>query len=346
MRYGIIPQTPEEEQVFGPGSPLVPAIDLTMPMLQTRSIMAAVRLGLFEALRDRPRTASEIATDLNLDAISVELVLRVLCSTGYVTTTGPRYDLTPRARSSLIRGAVVPFVGLAEFNYSQWDMTSQLEQVVRTGDGIDFHGTEKDPAAWAAYQRAMLEFAGFEAPLVAPLVPVKDGARRMLEIGGAHGLIGAEVCRLHPELTSVVLDLPPAVEHARGLAREAGIDNVVTHRAGNALTDDLGTDYDAILCTNVLHHFSATQNTDLIQRARQALTPGGTIAIVEGEQPAPDDPPDLFIDGFTLLFRIMSTSRCWTAEEYTGWLNAAGCTDIRVERPAPGYIVISGRAGE
>jgi hypothetical protein len=58
MRYGILPQSPEEGQVFGPTSPLVSAIDLIMPMLQTRSIMAAVHLGLSEALRDGPRPAT------------------------------------------------------------------------------------------------------------------------------------------------------------------------------------------------------------------------------------------------------------------------------------------------
>src|SRR5262249_37191090 len=49
---------------------------------------------------------------------------------------------------------------------------------------------------------------------------------------------------------------PQAVEHGRKLAREAGIDDVVTHRAGNALVDSLGRDYDVILLANVAHHFS------------------------------------------------------------------------------------------
>jgi SAM-dependent methyltransferase len=345
MRYGIIPQSPDEEREYGPGSPLTPVIDLVMPMLQTRSIMAAVRLGLFEALRDGSRTATDIAGALDLDAQGVDLVMRVLLSAGYTSSDGTRYALTPLARSTLIRGAPQQFLGLAEFTYVQWDMVAQLEQVLRTGKGVDFH-TMTDSSAWAAYQRAMLEFAGFEAPLMAPLIPVKKGARRLLDVGGSHGMEGAAICRLHPGLTAEVLDLPQAIEHAPGLAREAGIDQLVSHRAGNALTDDLGSGYDVVLFAGVLHHFTERQNEDLIRRARRALVPGGTIAIFDGEQPRPEDPADLFIDGFTLLFRIMSTSRCWTAEEYTGWLNAAGCADIRVERPAPGYILVGGRNGE
>jgi SAM-dependent methyltransferase len=317
-----------------------------MPMLQTRSIMAAVRLGLFEALRQGPRTPADVAAAVGLDAQGVDMVMRVLVSAGYVSSDGSRYELTPLARSSLLRGAPQPFVGLAEFTYLQWDMVAQLEQILRTGKGVDFHTTVSDSGAWAAYQRAMLEFAGFEAPLMAPLVAVRKGARRLLDVGGSHGMMGAEICRVHPGLTSEVLDLPRAVEHARELAREAKIDRLVTHRAGNALTDDLGSGYDVVLFASVLHHFTAQQNEDLIRRARAALVPGGTIAIWEAEQPPAGDPADLFIDGFTLLFRIMSASRCWAEDEYTGWLDVAGCADIQVQRPAPGYILVSGRAGE
>jgi Dimerisation domain/O-methyltransferase domain len=180
--------------------------------------MAAVRLGLFEALRQGPRTPADVAAAVGLDAQGVDMVMRVLVSAGYVSSDGSRYELTPLARSSLLRGAPQPFVGLAEFTYLQWDMVAQLEQILRTGKGVDFHTTVSDSGAWAAYQRAMLEFAGFEAPLMAPLVAVRKGARRLLDVGGSHGMMGAEICRVHPGLTSEVLDLPRAVEHARELA--------------------------------------------------------------------------------------------------------------------------------
>jgi hypothetical protein len=41
-------------------------------------------------------------------------------------------------------------------------------------------------------------------------------------------------------MRSVVLDLPEAVAQARRLAHEEGLDDVVTHRVGDALVDDLG----------------------------------------------------------------------------------------------------------
>ncbi len=345
MRYGLVPDTPEEARTYAAGELYTPVIDLLMPLVQARSIMAAVRLGVFEALGGGPRGADEIAAACSLDAASLELLLRVLACAGYVARAGERYDLTPLARESMLRASPRPLHGFAEFNYVQWEWLGRLEEVLQTGTGCDFHGTAADPRVWETYQRAMLEAARFEGPLIAPRVPVKAGASRLLDIGGSHGWNGALLCRRHAGLRAEVLDLPAAVEHARRLAREAGIDDVVTHRAGNALTDDLGAGWDVILLSSLAHHFSSEQNTDLARRVRAALGPGGTFAIVESERPAADARPDLMADGFALLFRLLSTARCYTAAEIAGWLRTAGFEGIETERPAPGLIVVHGRAG-
>ena len=152
----------------------------------------------------------------------------------------------------------------------------------------------------------------------------------------------------HPGLRSEVLDLPQAVEHGRKLAREAGIDDVVTHRAGNALVDSLGCDYDVILLANVAHHFSPDQNLDLARRAKAALTTGGTFAIWETEQPGQDAEADIVGDAFALFFRVMSTSRTYQVEEYVGWFEAAGYVDTRALRPpmGPGMVLVTGRKPE
>ena len=79
----------------------------------------------------------------------------------------------------------------------------------------------------------MLETARFDAPVLARHVPVREGATRLLDLGGSHGLMGATLCRKHPPMRSTVLDLAAAIEHARALAAREGIADVVEHRAGD-----------------------------------------------------------------------------------------------------------------
>jgi ubiquinone/menaquinone biosynthesis C-methylase UbiE len=184
-------------------------------------------------------------------------------------------------------------------------------------------------------------------PLVATMVPVRRDATRLLDIAGSHGLFGALIARAHPPMRSQVLDLPQAVEQARKLASAEGLDDVVTFRVGDALVDDLGADCDVVFLGNILHHFTPQQIGDLLARVRRAMSAGGTVAIWEVSQPAADDAqPDLIGDAFALFFRLTSTARCYTVGEFTGWLTAAGFTDVQVQ-PLPvlrSLTLVTGRA--
>jgi cyclopropane fatty-acyl-phospholipid synthase-like methyltransferase len=183
------------------------------------------------------------------------------------------------------------------------------------------------------------------ASLLAPLVPVRPRAEKLLDIAGSHGLFGALICRAHPPMRSEVLDLAEAVEQSRGLAREEGIDDVVSHRVGDALTDDLSEGYDVCFLGNILHHFTPEQIRGLLDRVRRALSPDGTVAIWELRLPEPDEPPEIVGDGFALYFRATSTARCYATSEYTGWLGEAGFDDLQLQPTpfAPFQLLATGR---
>src|SRR5712691_3167428 len=117
MKYKAVPDTPDEAPALASGEFYLPAVDLMAPLLQTRSIMAGVRLGLFEALRGGARMAKEVAMELSLDAEGVELVFRVLVCAGYLIRKGNQYELTDLARKSMLRDGPLSMNGLAEFNY-------------------------------------------------------------------------------------------------------------------------------------------------------------------------------------------------------------------------------------
>jgi hypothetical protein len=96
-----------------------------------------------------------------------------------------------------------------------------------------------------------------------------------------HGLFGLRVAQANPSATVYGTDwadvLKVAVENASALGVA---DRYYTIR-GSAFDVDLGTGYDLVLVPNFLHHFDAATNTSLRSKLRRAMTPGGTIAIVE-----------------------------------------------------------------
>jgi 2-polyprenyl-3-methyl-5-hydroxy-6-metoxy-1,4-benzoquinol methylase len=284
---------------------------------------------------------------LGVDPETLQLLMRVLSASSYLKPDAQgRFALTEVARTTLLDDSTDRLTAFVSMIHMWWSRFAQMGTVLRTGCGLDLHAELADPTEWSTYQAAMLENARRFAPLVASMVPVKPEATRLLDIAGSHGLYGALIARGHPPMRSDVLDLPEAVDHARRLASDEGLDDVVTYRAGDALADDLGADYDVVFLGNILHHFAPEEISALLDRVRAAMSRTGTVAIWEIQQPEIDDArPDLVGDAFALFFRLTSTARCYTATEFMGWLTDAGFADVQVQALPVGrsLVLVTGR---
>lgn len=67
--------------------------------------------------------------------------------------------------------------------------------------------------------------------------------------------------------------------------------SLVEHRAGDLMTDDLGSGWDVVLLSNILHHFQEESILAILSRAHAALAADGSIAIWEIERPGRDAKP-------------------------------------------------------
>jgi hypothetical protein len=345
MKYGAIPTSLVERLALASGRVPIPLLDSVGGVLKARALMAGVRLGIFEAMREGSHDPSSLAQRLGLDADCLELLLRALVVADYVDQDGDRYRLSRLARRTVVRGGEMEMVGLVQWNYTQWKMMESLDDLLRTGRGVDYHETLEVPEAWGHYQRGMLELARLDAPVIARRVPVPKGARLLLDVAGSHGLLGAALCRRHPPMRSTVLDLPRAIEHARGLARAEGIEDLVDYRAGEMMASDWGSGHDVVLLCNILHHFRPERIRALLDRARAALRGDGVVAVWDIERPRRGS---RVTDGdaAALFFRLTSTAGVYHADEYTAWLEEGGFREVRVRRPwtAPGKVLVTALA--
>jgi trans-aconitate methyltransferase len=333
MQYGPVPTNIFERVAFWTGKVPIPMMDALFSIMKARGLMAAVRLGIFEAFAHGPRTAADVAVSLKLDPTSLESLLRCMVWAGYLKQTRRQFSLSKLSRRTMVSEAETPMTGFVQWNFTQWRMVERMEQLLRTGRGVDFHETMTDPDEWAWYQEAMLEVARFDAPVLATRVPVRNGARRLLDLGGSHGLLGAAICRKHPPMRSTVIELSDALEPARKLAAREGITDVVEHHAGDLRTAPLGSNNDVALLANILHHFLPEPILNVLKRVYDALVPQGTLAIWDLETPDPDSPPSEG-DGAALYFRLTSTAFCYSGRQYQRWLKEAGFRRVRVVRPA------------
>lgn len=345
MKFGPVPENPAENLALRMGKVPTPVLDVLFGPLKARVVMAGVKLGLIDALASAPSSAAQLSSSLKLDAECVEMLLRVLVHCEYVEWDGALFSLSKLARRTLAPGAPMDLRGYVEWNYTQWEILGGLDDLIRSGRGIDLHETLRDPHAWNLYQRGMLENARDHAGLLADKVRVPAGAKSLIDLGGSHGLLGAAICRKHPPMRSTVFDLQLALASARERAQAEGFADIVTHVAADILKDDLGSGHDVALLANILHHFTPAENASLLKKVREVLHPGGTVAIWEFEKPKRDDKVSAG-DALALYFRLTSSASAYHTDEYTTWFQAAGFTGVRVLRPrlVPGYALVSAKA--
>ncbi|HEY7336942.1 MAG TPA: class I SAM-dependent methyltransferase [Bryobacteraceae bacterium] len=322
-----------------------PILETQIALISARAIMAATELRLFSRLESGALSAAEIAEACGLDLRATEALLPALVSTGYLRYSAQRYRLTAKSRKWL-----APQNRWSLFDYMPhvrdvWRVTEGLERFLQTGRALDIHESNFGAEQWRRYQRAMRSLASVAADEVGRRLPVKPGAKLMLDIGGSHGYYSVALCRKHPGLSAVILDLREAIEESAPILAQENMQDCVQHRAGNALTDDLGENiYDLILISNLAHHFSDAQNRDLAKRAARALKPGGTLVIQEMIRPHSPASGDQVSQVLNLFFALTSTSGTWSIAEIESWLREA---KLKVGRPiflrsVPGAAQVSG----
>jgi SAM-dependent methyltransferase len=331
MRYGVIPGNLFERAFIAAG--LIP-IGLTEGYAPAygRALLVAADLGVFDAIGPDGASATEVATTCGTDARATEKLLNLLATMRYLQRRDGRFRLARHVRRWLLTDAPASVRDMLRMKRLEWRWIERLDDFVRIGAPIDVHATmSRDD--WELYQRGMRAQANVLAPFVAGQIPLPRGATRMLDVGGSHGFFSVALCRKHAALSSVVLDLPEAIEHAAPLLEREQMGDRVTLRAGDALVDDLGAAaYDLILMVSLVHHFDDATNRRLVARAAAALRPGGRLAIVELLRPTSGGGSQMgaFYD---LYFALTSQAGLWAADEIRSWQVAAGLAPRKLISP-------------
>jgi 2-polyprenyl-3-methyl-5-hydroxy-6-metoxy-1,4-benzoquinol methylase len=281
-RLGVVP----------PPMPL-PFFDAWLGLMAARALMAATSLGVFAALAEQPDDVAGLAGRTGLVEDRLGVLLAALVSLGYVRRRGGGYRLTRTARRWLAPGGR-PGLDALVGRLMYWNRRGMdaLEDVLRGDVPIGLHERPPDDPLWPDYQAAMAQLAELTAEAVALAIPVEH-PRRLLDLGGGAGLHAAAMCRRHQglEATVVELEAPAALARER-LARE-GLTGRIHYEVGDLFAIELGTGHDVVTAHQVLHNLEEERCLELLRRARGALRPGGTLAVLEPEQPQPGRPGSL-----------------------------------------------------
>lgn len=278
--------------------PLQAYWDLAGAAVQAAALSAALTLGIFERLVES-LTAEELASRLGLNAGNTAHLLELLWSMGLLERSPrpaldhresdePMYRLATIARTYFHSTSPQWSGDTWRYREARLGQAAGLlrEQVRQGAQAEGGQALERFAKQWAAAARGQL--AQDQLAATAPAareamsrVPEFASATRLLDLGGGPGWVAIELARLQEGLSGVVFDFPEAVAVAAKNIAVAGLADRLGVLGGDLATDDMGSGYDLIWCSSVLHF--APDVEAALKKTHAALRPGGVLVCAHAE---------------------------------------------------------------
>ena len=239
-------------------------------------LLNALRAGIFEALGEDWLTAAEVAAAKGLDERATGVVLHALAAGGIVIKDGDRFATEPGARPVLLQDSPTTLKSILSHNLFMMRHWAFLDEVLQTGQPV--RREERDEEQLRDFICGMENVSRVSSREVAAKVDL-GSARRLLDLGGGPGTAAITFAQANPALTCVVYDLEEPVEIAREQIAKAGLGDRITTQAGDFHTDELGSGFDVVYISNIIHMMDDDHTRELFRKARAALTEGGRLVL-------------------------------------------------------------------
>ncbi|MBE0429929.1 MAG: methyltransferase domain-containing protein [Thermoleophilia bacterium] len=284
------------------------------------AVASAIKLRLIEALAEEPSAAADLASRLGYDKRATEMLLLALEDLGHLRLEGGRFHLS-REIADLVVNRESPVYAPNSILH-QWNLIERwhtIPDVVRTGRQVPRPYT---PERRQVFIRTMDDLTRDTAARVVELCLLRRAdIVSVLDVGGGPGTYARVFSRHGIRVT--IIDRPEVVEMIQPeLEPHPGITLV----PGDFNEDLPPGRFDLVFMGNIFHIYSPEENRRLLARTRDALNPGGLIAIVDLVRGRSTRAP-LF--ALTMLVNTDSGGT-WTEEQYQAWLEEAGFSGIEI----------------
>jgi SAM-dependent methyltransferase len=325
-------------------------------LVDARALKTAFELGLIDRLLEqRSGSVEALGRALGTDAQGLRFLLDLLAANRVVEERRGDVRLSLRFAGALrYRDLLETKLDFAGFTIN--DFADLFTALIKDAGGFSgkaqlfqlfdyrrcLEPNSENYARTRAWMRITSTLTRYEARACMELHDF-SAYRRALDIGGNSGEFLLQLCRNNPELRGTVLDLPLVcdigMEHLLAEPEHARIG----FRKADIRSDPVPSGYDLITFKSMLHDWPREDASRFIEKAAEALEPGGTLLIFER---APlrvrEASPEFSILPTMLFFRSYRP-----AEEYVAQLQALGLREVHaseIELDTPFFVVSATKA--
>ena len=295
--------------------------------MEARLILTAAEHDLFTTLGERWLTASELASERNLEPEPLAVVLDALAALGLLSKRDGGYATTPGARSLLTADSPDSVLPVALHQAHLWSTWSRLSaRLVPPGT------SHIAPDRTRSFIGAMDTIARPQAEEIVATVNPR-GVRRVLDVGGASGTYTQAFLDALPEARATLFDLASVIPLARERLGASGHAARVHFVAGDYGVDDFPPGHDLVFLSAIVHSVAPDRLTALFRKAHDALVAGGRLVIRDYVM-APDRTTPVGGAIFAVNMLVNETGgRTYTLAELEAALRAAGFVRVALFAP-------------
>ena len=306
-------------------------------------LLTAIEKRVFTRLSES-KTAKELAEEMETDPRTTEKFLTVLVTLGLLAKSDKEYTNTVDAETFLVEGKPHYVGNLVRITVGSNLLLSHLDEVLKNGGSLQ--ATSEEHTFGEVHLLGHAEWAlCLELPIIFDTlkdVPEFVNAKRILDLGGAHGAYSMAFAQKNPMPAVTLFDLPHVVEFAKHFVVNYGMEDKIKFVAGDFNNDDIGNGYDLVFVSHVFYQKKGIES--VLGKIYDSLNKNGAVILNHWIVNETRTGPRVSVL-FDLYTSIMSRGyHCYTVNEYTSLLEEAGFSKVRIfdiqTPPSPSMLIV------
>ncbi len=317
-----------------------PVIDLMEGFRRSKTMFAAVSMGIFDLLSGQPTPAASVAATLKADPDATARLLEACVGLSLLERRPDGFVNSPLADVYLRKSSDRALTGYILYsNDALYPMWGHLEDAVREGTprweqtfgwpGPIFEHFFSTPEKMRTFSMGMHGLGVSTSPDV---VRAFDLSRfhTLADLGGATGHLVIAACETWPNLRGVVFDLAGVIPIAEEQIRKSPAQARITVKAGDFFSDELPA-ADLYALGRILHDWPESKIHLLLGKILHRLPAGGALLIAE-KQLYEDKSGPVGAHMQSLSMLVCTEGKERTFSEYRELLLVAGFTEVEGKR--------------
>ena len=328
-----------------------PILDLIEAFRRSKTMFAAVSLGVFDLLEAGGKSAEEIAATLKTHPDATARLLEACVGLQLLRCEGGIFSNTDVANVYLRTGSPNSLTGYILYsNDALYALWSNLEGAVREGTprweetfgwpGPIFDHFFSTPEKMRTFVLGMHGFGVLSSPAVVRAFDL-SAFDVLADLGAATGHLTVAACEAWPQLRGVVFDMERVLPVAREIVSQSPASDRIELVAGDFFTDPLPA-ADLYALGRILHDWTEAKIRLLLARIAESLPSGGGLLLAEKILDEDKSGP-VHVQMQSLNMLVCTEGKERTLSEYRELLESAGFEDVRGVRTGKAVDAILAR---